>query len=68
LNPGRQYVDDGNLRARQRLWDWQEPRFDLVGWVLDIAGVGPGQRVLDVGCGNGAYLRELHARGVRAVG
>ena len=68
LNPGTQYVDDANLRARQRLWDQQEPRFDLVGWVLDLAGVKPGQRVLDVGCGNGAYLRELRARGAVPLG
>lgn len=63
-----QYADDRNLRARQRLWEGQNPNFDLTAWVLDIAGAERDRRVLDVGCGNGAYLRALRARGVDAVG
>ncbi len=63
-----QYADDRNLRARQRLWECQELRLDLVGWTLDLAGVVAGDRVLDVGCGNGAYLRGLASRQVDAVG
>ena len=39
-----------------------------MGWVLELADVEPGLRVLDVGCGNGAYLRTLLARGIDAVG
>jgi SAM-dependent methyltransferase len=50
------------------LWSYQEPKFDLVGWVLDLAGVTAGRRVADVGCGNGDYLRALGARGIDAVG
>jgi SAM-dependent methyltransferase len=68
LNPPEQYADDRNLRARQRLWRCQIPIFDLAGWVLDLAGVAPGMRVLDAGCGNGIYLRSLRERGVTAVG
>jgi SAM-dependent methyltransferase len=67
-NPPTQYADERNLRARQRLWQHQDPPFDLVGWVLDLAGVGAGQRVLDVGCGNGSYLAGLARRGAVAVG
>ena len=67
-NPPTQYADDRNLRARQRLWDHQEPSFDLVGWVLDLAGVDADRHVLDVGCGNGAYLTRMVERGVAAVG
>jgi cyclopropane fatty-acyl-phospholipid synthase-like methyltransferase len=59
LNPPGQYRDDRNLSARQRLWAHQEPYFDIVGWVMGLAGVSPGTRVLDAGCGNGMYLRAL---------
>lgn len=68
LNPVTQYSDDRNLRARQRLWEHQSPPFDIVDWVLDVVGVAQGVNVLDVGCGNGAYLREMRARQIRAVG
>jgi SAM-dependent methyltransferase len=67
-NPPTQYRDDRNLRARQRLWEQQRPPFDLIGWVLEVAGVTDGARVLDVGCGNGNYLAEMARRGVAAVG
>jgi SAM-dependent methyltransferase len=68
LNPAGQYADDRNLRARQRLWRHQDPFFDVAGWVLGLAGLCPGMRVLDAGCGNGEYLRALAGRGVRAAG
>lgn len=68
LNPPAQYADDRNLRARQRLWSQQDPYFDIVAWVLDLGHVGPGVGVLDAGCGNGAYLPALRARGAIAVG
>jgi SAM-dependent methyltransferase len=68
LNPPRQYADDRNLHARQRFWQHQDPYFDDVGWVLDQAGLSPGMRVLDVGCGNGLYLRGLRDRQVTALG
>jgi SAM-dependent methyltransferase len=68
LNPPGQYADDRNLGARQRFWRHQEPYFDDVGWVLDLAGLRPGMRVLDAGCGNGLYLAGLRDRGVVAVG
>ena len=68
LNPPGQYTDDRNLRARQRFWQHQEPSFEDVDWILGLAGLSPGQRVLDAGCGNGLYLRGLRERGVTAVG
>jgi ubiquinone/menaquinone biosynthesis C-methylase UbiE len=36
--------------------------------VADLAAVGPGDRVLDVGCGPGAFLREAARRGAEAIG
>jgi SAM-dependent methyltransferase len=68
LNPPGQYGDDRSLRARQRFWEHQVPYFDIVAWVLDLAGLSPGMRVLDAGCGNGIYLRALAARKMRAAG
>jgi len=70
VTPPTQYATDANLRARQRLWEEQHPWFDLVGWVLEVAGLDSltDARVLDVGCGNGLYLRELRRRGITAIG
>jgi SAM-dependent methyltransferase len=36
--------------------------------VADLAGVGPADRVVDVGSGPGRFLREVAARGAEAVG
>lgn len=68
LNPAAQYADDRNLAARQRFWEHQEPYFDVVGWVMDLARLSPALQVLDAGCGNGAYLRALRDRQAVAVG
>lgn len=70
LNPPTQYAAADNLRARQRLWEHQQPQFDLMGWVLGLAGLEAGfdGRVLDVGCGNGLYLRALDHLSIEAIG
>jgi ubiquinone/menaquinone biosynthesis C-methylase UbiE len=36
--------------------------------MVELAGVGPGDRVVDVGCGPGRFLREAAERGATAVG
>jgi len=36
--------------------------------VADAAALGPGDRVVDVGCGPGRFLREAAERGAEAVG
>ena len=68
ISEPNQYATDINLRARQRLWQHQEPPFDLFEWVLELTDAGPGCRVLDVGCGNGAYRERLRARGAAVTG
>jgi SAM-dependent methyltransferase len=59
-----QYATDANLAARQSIYAYQHPRIDLPARVLDLAAPGPGETVVDVGCGNGAYLAELARRGL----
>jgi SAM-dependent methyltransferase len=54
-------------------WVEHEARFDgmlepFVAPILDAAGVGPGVRLLDVGCGNGALTRAATTRGAEATG
>ena len=68
LNPPGQYAEDRNLRARQRLWQHQSPFFDIASWVVNLAGLSPGLRILDAGCGNGEYLRALAGQPVQAAG
>jgi 2-polyprenyl-3-methyl-5-hydroxy-6-metoxy-1,4-benzoquinol methylase len=62
LNPLGQYADDGNLGARQRFWLHQSPYFDIESWVLDLAGLASGMKILDAGCGNDLYLRAMARR------
>ena len=63
--PAGQYATDTNLRARQSLWARIEPPIQLMAWVLDLADLGGDEAVLEVGCGNGAYLSALVHRGHR---
>jgi SAM-dependent methyltransferase len=62
-----QYVDDRNLAARQSIYAFQWPFIDLHAWVLDVANLRGDERVLEVGCGNGSYLRALRQRGHRGT-
>jgi SAM-dependent methyltransferase len=60
----KSYATGANLAARQSIYQYQRPRADFVGWALDQATWRGGERVLDAGCGNGAYLLRLRGRGV----
>ena len=66
----RQYRDERNLEARQHLWDVSrsEPELDFNHWSVDLVGAGPGDLVLDAGCGNGRPLALLGDTGCTAVG
>lgn len=66
----RQYADDRNLRARQRLWEISrsEPQLDFNRWAVDLIGAHEGDLVLDAGCGNGRALALLEERRCTAVG
>src|ERR1700689_5228832 len=58
-----QYVDATNFAARQAIYAYQHRRVRLYDWALDFAGLTGDETILDVGCGNGGYLRTLHRRG-----
>jgi SAM-dependent methyltransferase len=58
-----QYRTDDNLAARQSIYRFQKPPIGLWDKVLDLAEVRGQESVLDIGCGNGAYLATLARRG-----
>lgn len=66
----RQYADDRNLRARQRLWEISrsEPELDFNRWSVELIDAHEGDMVLDAGCGNGRPLAVLRERRCAAVG
>jgi SAM-dependent methyltransferase len=57
---GRAYADAGPLEARQAVYRWQQPPVDLPGRALSWLRGADGL-VVDVGCGNGRYLRRMAA-------
>ncbi|MHB9860507.1 class I SAM-dependent methyltransferase [Streptomyces sp. YIM S03343] len=55
---GSAYNSDRDLAARQSLYQWQTPHYDLPGIVAEqLSGVRG--RVVDVGCGNGKFIQRL---------
>lgn len=54
-----QYIDPARLSARQGIWSFRRPALDFVTWALGQVGLRGDELVLDVGCGNGHYLRAL---------
>ncbi len=62
------YADDSLFRDRLSLYDHQHPRVDLVGEVLSRAGDLRGQRVADIGCGNGESRDPLAERAAAGFG
>ena len=62
-----QYRGPANLQARQSIYAFQQPRVGFHRWALGLAGLLGGETVVDVGCGNGAYLAELNRSGHRGT-
>jgi SAM-dependent methyltransferase len=63
----RQYADGSTLDTRSSLYEWQEPRHDLVATVVAQLRAGDGP-VVDVGCGRGQYLTAVRTAGFPAIG
>ncbi len=61
-------VSDSPARPRAMLGSARPTLPPLVDWVLTEAGVHPGDRVADVGCGTGILTRLLAERGLAVVG
>lgn len=56
------YADSTNLGARVALYDYQQPRVDLLGAALRGLELPAGASVLDVGCGYGRWVGRLAER------
>jgi len=61
------YADSTKLRARGSIYRYRDPPGAIGPWVLAHLDLRAGDRLLDVGCGPGAYLALL-PDGVRGVG
>ena len=57
---GDAYASGRHLSARQALYDYQTPTYNLPGIILGNLSAVSGV-VVDVGCGNGRYVRRLRA-------
>ncbi|MFJ9607842.1 class I SAM-dependent methyltransferase [Kitasatospora sp. NPDC101176] len=53
------YADERHLAARQSIYRWQQPQYDLPGIVVEELA-GTSGIVLDIGCGNGKFVSRLH--------
>jgi 2-polyprenyl-3-methyl-5-hydroxy-6-metoxy-1,4-benzoquinol methylase len=61
----KHYATDDNLRIRQETHDrFSVPDRSFAEWVLDRVPWRGGERLLDVGCGNGLYFKKMKNRGV----
>ncbi|MER7674162.1 class I SAM-dependent methyltransferase [Kitasatospora sp. NPDC096128] len=52
------YADGHHLAARQSIYRWQRPQYDLPGIVVEELA-GTSGIVFDVGCGNGTFVSRL---------
>ncbi len=65
---------DRKIAARaEEIWDWDSPagreRADRrAAFFVECAGLGPGRRALELGCGTGLFLEKTARSGARIVG
>ncbi|MGK5684190.1 class I SAM-dependent methyltransferase [Actinoplanes sp. URMC 104] len=59
---GRTAQEHERLRRQAAIWQ------QATGRLLDVAGLAPGDRCLDVGCGTGAVMQLMAERGGRVTG
>ena len=61
--------DGPDQREHARTWPfWAPSQAEAVEAALDLAGVGPGMRVMDLGCGDGQVLLAAARRGAEVAG
>jgi SAM-dependent methyltransferase len=63
----QQYGTTDNLAARQAIYRWADSSVDARRWALDRIPWRGGERVVDLGCGNGRYLPLARERGASSV-
>ncbi|WP_410665297.1 class I SAM-dependent methyltransferase [Amycolatopsis sp. lyj-84] len=63
---GSAYKDEADLAARQSLYAWQQPSYDLPGIVLEHLPAST-TSVLDLGCGNGKFLHRIRLERTHAL-
>ena len=61
------YATGDKLAARQSIYRFAESRVRASDWALDRFPWEGGERVVDVGCGNGRYLQLARERGASSV-
>jgi ubiquinone/menaquinone biosynthesis C-methylase UbiE len=56
------YGDSANLAIRQGIDRYRHPQLDFIAWTLDSVEWQNVESVLDIGCGNGIWLRWMASR------
>ena len=62
------YLTDQKLRVRQMMYrEYSRPTFDLAEWIVRRLNLSGNELILDVGCGNGTYHRQINRVGGRVI-